>query len=129
MRASGLLHPTDMGPIAPDTVQTFLMTGGSSAQASDWVSTAGVAVANAGAANVGLVAVTVLTTAGAVAGAFVNLQSTGAAVAAAGTSIASTGVSVPVSGGPRYFQVPGGSTGFSIASHSSGNILVEMYRK
>jgi hypothetical protein len=128
MRASGLLHPQDMYPVVPDTVQTFLMTGGSSAQASDWATSTG-AVANAGTAGVGLVAITALTTAGASLGVFVNLMSTGAAVAAAGTSIASTGVSVPVIAGPKYYQVPGGSTGFSIASHSSGNVMIEMWKK
>lgn len=127
MRAIGIQHPTATAQVFPDTQQTFLMTGGSSAQASDWATSTG-AVANAAAAGVGIVMITALTTAGAIAGVFVNLMSTGAAVAAAGTSIASSGVSVPVLGS-RQFQVPGSSTGFSIASHSSANVTVEMWKK
>ena len=127
MRAHGSLHPTDNIPTPPDTVQTFLMTGGSSGQASDWATSTG-AVANAQAAGVQIARLTGLTTAGVQFNFMANLFSTGAAVAASGTSIASSGTSHPVLG-QATFQIPGGSTGFSVAAFTSGNIMVEMWRK
>ncbi len=127
MRAYGALHPTDLIPTPPDTVQTFLMTGGSSGQASDWATSTG-AVANAAAAGVQIARLTGLTTAGLSFNFMANLFSTGAVVAAAGTSISSAGVSHPVLG-QATFQIPGGSTGFSVAALTSGNVMVEMWRK
>ena len=127
MRAHGSLHPTDLIPVPPDTVMTFLMTGGSSAQASDWATSTG-AVADAAAADVNIVRLTGMTTAGAQFNFMANLFSSGAAVAASGTSISSSGTNHPVLG-QATFQVPGGSTGFSVAALTSGNIMVEMWKK
>lgn len=129
MRAYGALNPIDKIPVPPDTVTTFLMTGGSSAQAQDWLSSGSTATANAGVAGVQIVRLTGMTTAG---GAFLftaNLFSTGAAVASSGTSIASSGVNVPIATGPREFQVLGASTGFSFAAFTSGYVIMEQWRK
>jgi hypothetical protein len=127
MRNLGTLHPTDGTPLPPDTVKTFLMTGGSSAQASDWETSTG-AVANAAAAAVHVIRITPATTAGGQFFANVNLYSGAAAVPASGTSVSSAGVSHPVMA-PTMFQVPGNSTGYSIAAYTSGTVQVEMWRK
>lgn len=129
MRPSGLMHPTDNANLVPDYCATFIMTGASSAQASDWFVSTG-AAPNAAAAGVGLVRFTPFSTLGSPMVMTANLESTNAlAASASGTSLSSgPGVSVPIVAG-RTFQVPGGSTGFSIASLSSGNCMVEAWRK
>ena len=127
MRAIGTLHPTDQVPVPPDTVTTFLMTGGSSAQAADWLSSGSTITANAAVAGVGVVRITPITTAGGAFFCMANLLSTQAAVPTSGTSI-STGASHPVMS-PSAFQVPGGSTGFSIAAITSGIVIIEQWRK
>jgi hypothetical protein len=129
MKAIGTLHPTEGVPQEPDTVTTFLMTGGSSAQAQDWLSTGGTAVANAAAAGVSIVRLTGMTTAGAAYLFSANLKSTSAAVPASGTSIASSGVNHPIGASPMMFQVPGDSTGFSFAAFTSGYVIMEQWRK
>jgi hypothetical protein len=129
MRTFGSLHPTDGGtPVAPDTVTTFLMTGGSSAQAADWLSSGSTAVASASVAGAEIVRLTGMTTAG---GSFffsANLFSTAAAVPSSGTSISSSGVNHPIAA-PTLFQVPGGSTGFSFAAFTSGYVIMEQWNK
>tara|TARA_R110000868_G_scaffold142759_8_gene360227 strand:- start:6973 stop:7362 length:390 start_codon:yes stop_codon:yes gene_type:complete len=127
-RQIGTLHPTDQVPVPPDTVTTFLMTGGSSAQAADWLSSGSTAAASAAVAGVHIVRITPLTTAGGTFFCAANLMSTAAAVPTSGTSIASTGVSHPVMAA-TLFQVPGGSTGFSFAAFSSGIVQMEQWRK
>lgn len=127
-RQIGTLHPTDQVPTPPDTVTTFLMTGGSSAQAQDWLSSGSTAVTNAAAAGVHVVRITPLTTAGGVFYVAANLMSTGAAAPASGTSVSSAGVNHPIMS-PSVFQVPGGSTGFSFFSYSSGLVQMEQWRK
>ena len=115
MRAIGTLHPTDQVPVPADTVATFLMTGGSSAQAMDWPSP-----------KPNIVRITPATTAG---GAFftnVNLGSTAAAVPSSALSTG-TFVNHPVMSA-SVFQVPNASTGFSVACYSSGLVMVEMWR-
>lgn len=133
MRAYGALNPIDGIPMPPDTVATFVMTGGSSAQASDWFSSGSTAMANAGTGNIGIVRFTGLTSMGSSLFNFmVNMFSTlAAAVPASGTTVgmaASSGVSHPIYG-QGTFQVPGGSTGYSIAALTSGLVFVEMWRK
>ena len=128
-RAIGTAEVLD-ATLPPDTVYTMQLTGGSSAQALDWISSAGSAAANAAAAGVGIIRITCLSTAGAEMGMFVNLFTTAANVGAAGSSYGSSGISHPVFGRRNnFFQVPGGSTGFSIASYTSGNAYVEQWRK
>ncbi|MEK9736779.1 MAG: hypothetical protein VW362_04575 [Candidatus Nanopelagicales bacterium] len=126
-RASGKLHPTDNVPVPPSTVITFLMTGGSSAQASPWYDDTGTAAATAKAAGVHLVRVTPVTTAGGVFSCNLNLMSTAATVPTSGVTISTTSRSLVLA--PREFQVPGGSTGFSVACPTSGNVIVECWRK
>lgn len=129
MRPIGTMHPTDGPPIPADTVITLFMTGGSSIQASDWFTSTG-AVANAAAAGVGIIRLTGMSSG---TGAFpfmVNLMSTGAVVPNSGTSVnsGSSGVSHPVLT-DRTFQVPGGSTGWSVAAFTSGYVVMEMWHK
>lgn len=119
----GTLHPTDNIPSPPDTVQTLLIAG-SSGQAMDWV---GAASAGAGAAHIARF--TGVTTAGSMLNFHVNLASTKAAAPSSGLSTqGTTGFNHPVIG-QSAFQIPAGSTGFSVASLSSGYIQVEVWRK
>lgn len=123
MRPYGALHPIDHISVPPDTVNTLLMTGGSSAQAMDWPSTLSQMARFTG-----------LSTAGAQFNFMVNLISTHANVPSSGSSVTtgtsagSTGNSIPVLG-TREFQIPSFSTGFSVAALTSGHILLEVWRK
>lgn len=135
MRAYGALSPIAGIPMPPDTVATFVMTGGSSAQASDWFSSGSTALNQAGSTVQGpqLVRFTGMTSVGSSLYNFmVNMFSTLAqAVPASGTTVgmgASSGVSFPIYG-QGMFQIPGGSTGYSIAALTSGLVFVEMWRK
>lgn len=121
MRSIGIQHPQDFGPVPPDTVLTLLIAG-SSGQAMDWPSgsTAGCLVRASG-----------VSTAGALLNFMLNLQSTHASAPASGSSVATTaiGSNFPVVGGPGMFQLPGNSTGFSVAALSSGYVMLEMWKK
>lgn len=136
MRAYGALRPIDSIPLPPDTVATFVMTGGSSAQASDWFSSASTALTQAGqlgANGPGIVRFTGMTSAGSSLFNFmVNMYSTLAVpVPTSGTTVgmgASSGVSIPIYQ-QGMFQVPPQSTGYSIAALTSGLVFVEMWRK
>jgi len=112
------LSPTDQIPGVPDTIQTLLIAA-SSGQAVDWASTLAQLVEFAG-----------VSTTGALLNFWVNLNTTRAAAPSSGlsTGTASTGVSVPVQG-RRVLQIPGGSTGFSVAALSSGYIQALLWRK
>jgi hypothetical protein len=128
MRTIGTLHPTDQIPGLPDTVYTFVMTGGSSAQSADWLSSGSTAVSQASVAGINVVRFSGMTTAGAGLAFTVNGFTTGAIIPpTSGTSI-SSGVSVPVVG-QGSFQIPGHSTGFSVASLIPGYILAECWHK
>jgi len=129
MNRFGTLHPTEGNPLVPDQVTTFLMTGGSSAQASDWLSTGSTAMANAGAAGAHIVRLRGMTTAGGTYLFSANMKSTSAAVPASGTSHASSGVNIPIGPYPETFQVPLDSTGFSFAAFTSGYVIMEQWRK
>lgn len=132
MRAYGALF-NDI-PQSPDTVQRLLMTGGSSAQAMDWPSSAAAVFANATSAGAHLVRVTAITTAGAQMSAFFDPVSTFAAVPTSGssvttgTTVGSTGNSLPLFGS-RLFSVPTWSTGWSVAFLTSGYAIVEVWKK
>jgi hypothetical protein len=115
MRAYGALHPTDQVPLPPDTVTTVLLTGGSSAQAFDMPTDAQ------------MCRITPMTTAGGAFIVFANLTTTGAHVPTSGTTTGSS-VSHPVSQA-SMFQIPGGSTGMSLAAITSGYGFVEFWRK
>lgn len=129
MRTFGSMHPTDRVSVPADTVTVFLMTGGSSAQAQDWLSSGSTATASASVAGVELVRLTGVTTAGAAFLFSANLFSTGATVPSSGTSIASSGVSHLVGPYPQLFQIPGQSTGFSFAAFTSGYVMMEQWNK
>lgn len=128
MRPYGILQPTAFAELPADTVQTFLLVAGT-AQSQDWLSSGSTATANAGAAGAGIVRISFISTVGTslVLG-VVNLSNTNASSHTSGTSIASSGVNCPVPG-TRTFQVPGGSTGFSLFSSTACFAVVEMWRK
>ena len=114
IRPFGTLHPVDAGPHPPDIVQTLALAA-SVGQNLDWFSSAGVAVANAGTAGVGVVAFTGQTSANLALNFSLNLYTTNAIVPTSGTfsnTTASSGVSHPVNGS-AFFQIPAGSTGWS----------------
>jgi hypothetical protein len=118
MRPVGVLHPTDGIPVPADTVNTLLIAN-SSGQALDWPT------------NTQIVRLSGWTTAGASLNFMVNMFSTQCAVPASGSSsatAASSGVNIPVNA-VGSFQVPGVSTGYSIASLSCGYIMAECWRK
>lgn len=123
MRPIGSLHPTDQITAPPDSVIT-LSVENSSGQASSWFGS----TTNAGAAGVHIARLTGVTSGGAQLNFHVNLFTTHAAVPSAGTSTqGSTGFQHPVLG-RESFLIPGGSTGFSVASLSSGHIMVEGWK-
>lgn len=129
MLQTGMLHFNEGVPVPADQVTTFIMTGGSSAQAQDWLSSGSTVAANAAAAGVQLIRISGQSTGGGQFGCFVNLWSTRAAVPTSGTSISSGGGVSHAVNTPMMFQVPGGSTGFSIAAFSSGYVQVECWKK
>lgn len=120
MRPISSLHPTEGIPIAPDTMQTLLIAG-SSGQAVDWPSTATYGQGS-------IVRFTGLSTAGAQLNFHVNLESTKAAAPSSGTSTQGTTFSNPVMG-QGTFQVPRGSTGWSVAALSSGYVMAEIWSR
>lgn len=119
MRGIGVMHPTDGLPTPPDTVLTLLIAG-SSGQAMDWPA----------GSSVGLIArLSGQSTAGAQMNFEANLESTKAAAPSSGTStIGTTGFGYTIMG-QGTFQVPGASTGFSVASLSSGYVKIELWKK
>ena len=127
MRSIGVMHPTDDAVTPPDTVSAILLAA-ATPQAMDMpagakmVIISGIATGNSTVAIANNIPL------------YVNLFSTAAALPSSGTtsatntSVGSTGVSFPVLG-QRKIQVPGGSTGFSVAAPSSGWALFEWYGK
>jgi len=134
MRAIGILHPTDLPVIPCDTQITFQLVA-NTAQAQDWLSTASTAMANAAAAGVGIVRITPVSTTAVPLYATVNLQTTAALLNLAtsslssGSALASSNISYVIPASGAMFQVSGASTGFSVASQTSGWMHVEMWRK
>lgn len=126
MRPIGLLQPTDQRPVAPDTVQTLLISAGTP-QNLDWFTSTG-AAANAGLAGVQLVRITACTTAGVSMAAQVNLFTTGVSSLTSGTTIGSSGVTHTVPGQGSY-QIASSSTGWSAAVLTSGYVTMEQWRK
>lgn len=123
MRTYGALNPIDQISMPPDTVQSLVMTGGSSAQAADWASTLRQ-----------LVRITCMSTLGVPLAMQANLVSTHATVPASGSSV-TTGTTAGSTGntftvvGELIRQVPAWSTGFSIASLVPGYVQVELWKK
>ena len=119
MRTYGALNPIDQIPQPPDMVHTMLVAS-SSGQAMDWGSTLSQ-----------LVRLTGQSTAGAAMNFFVSLNSTKAAAPSSGVSTGSTSGDLPGMAvmGELTVQIPGGSTGFSVAALSSGYIRAEVWKK
>lgn len=123
MRTYGALSPTDSIEAPSRDIQTLLIAN-SSGQAMNW---AGSTVGSSG-ARAQLARFTGWSTAGAAINFLVNLHSTACAAPSSGYADDSTEAHAPVNG-TRTFQIPGGSTGFSVASLSSGYIIVEIWSK
>ena len=116
MRGIGTLHPTESPEIPADTISVLLIAG-SSGQALDF--TTGCQIAR----------FTGVSTAGAQLNFGVALQSTAAAAPSSGTSGGTTGAFCSMVMGTRSFQIPGGSTGYSVAALSSGYVICEQWKK
>jgi len=116
MIAIGTLHPSDFIPMPADTVYTMLIAG-SSGQAMDWPP------------NVDFARFTGQSTAGVAMAFQVALKTTRAAAPSSGASTGSTAIYGYTVLGQGTFQVPGGSTGFSVAALSSGYIAAEMWSR
>lgn len=114
MRPIGSLHPRENTPVPADTVVTLLIAA-SSGQAADWPT------------DTNYVRITALTTAGAQLNVHFNAFSTHAAAPSSGTSTqGTTGHQTPILG-QSAFVLPS-STGFSVASLSSGYVMVECWK-
>ena len=115
MRSIGTEHPTAQVPQPADNISTLLIAG-SSGQAMDWPTGAQI------------VRFSGCSTAGAALNFQVNLTSTKAAAPSSGLStVGTTGFGHQVSGSGS-FQIPGGSTGYSVAALSSGYVQAEIWR-
>lgn len=128
MRKIGSLQPTANSPVPPDTVVTFALVA-STPQAQDWLSSGSTVVANAAAAGVGLVRVTGVSSAGAAMLITANLMSTAANVPSSSLSSGGSTAANVLIASPTFFQIPGGSTGYSVASPTSGYVMVEQWAK
>lgn len=118
MRAYSTPQPYDLVPVQPDAKQVLLIAG-SSGQAMDWPTGANI------------VRFSGVSTAGATLNFHVNLESTLAAIPSSGSTAstaASSGITTPVMG-ERTLQIPRGSTGWSVAAHSSGYITAEVWKR
>lgn len=111
----GALHPTESIPKPPDTLLTFLIAS-SSGQSADYPSTLAQVVRLTGQSTIGAPMVF-----------NVNFASTKAAAPSSGVSSGSTMWGIPVMG-QGTFQIPGGSTGLSVAGLSSGYITAEFWK-
>ena len=117
MRKIGVLHPTDQIPIPADTVAVFLTTA-SSGQGADWVQSPQIA------------RFTGQSTAGAPVVFQVSLDSTRATGSVSSYSASGTsGIGGYMVAGQGAFQIPGGSTGYSVACVVPAYIQVETWAK
>lgn len=120
MRPLGSLHPTELIPVPADTVIRTVLTA-ATGQAYDYPSGAQI------------MRLTGLSSAGGSYSFYLNALSTGAVSAttvdsSAQSSAASSGLNYMITSG-QFFQIPGGSTGFSLVSPTSGCVTVEFWRK
>lgn len=122
MKTYSTLHPTESGPLPTDGYGCFLLAA-NAAQAMDYPSGAGI------------IRLACATTAGAVLALAFNPTSTSAQW---GSSIApSSGVTTATSlqnavippGSPMTYQVPAGSTGFSVIAPAAGVASVEFWKR
>jgi hypothetical protein len=121
MRTIGTMHPTDAADVPiPSDVQAKFALAAATAQAADWPS------------GVGIARVTGVTTLGGPLAFYFNDGSTKASSVADAAFTSGTSQSSGLSSyvvGSREFQIPGTSTGFSLAAASSGVVSVECWRK
>jgi hypothetical protein len=117
MKPLGTLHPTEWGPLAPASVHNFVTTAGSSAYAQDW----GAAPGATGSSNPRYVEI-----ASEVRG-YVSLNSTSVIVPTSNMTSGTSGFEQFLPNVPYRRMVPGGSTGYSIATLSSGIVTVSQW--
>lgn len=128
MRPTGLQHPTGTIPVSPDFVNTLIITTAGAAVAFDWPqrdtiagsSASSVASGTAGSSanNPGIVMF------GGNVSFFFDPKTAGAVVPTT-NNFAGTGVEL----NPTARQVPGDSTGGSVAGISSGYVTMAYYKK
>lgn len=112
MMAYGALRPTDQIPVPPDTVGVAIISTALAVVAQDWPADAQ------------------LVTFGSTMGFFANMRSTHANVPStnqAGTTV-SSGLQEYLQSGVTY-QIPGGSTGYSLVAPTSGVVTLSFWRK
>jgi len=121
MRTAGVLHPTDANNIPiPSDVQAKFPLAANTPLAADWPAGSDIA------------RVTGVTTLGGPLAFYFNDGSTKASSAADSSFTSGTSQSSGLSSyvvGSRDFQIPGTSTGFSLAAASSGVVSVEVWGK
>ena len=120
MKTYATSHPTEAGPAPTDAI-AFLVLSAGTAQAVDYPS------------GTEIVRLSGMTTAGAVLGFVVNINTSGAAL---GSSVVpSSGVTTATSqqnvicpaGWSLTYQLPGGSTGFSVVAGAAGYVSAEFW--
>ena|SRR5258708_3276053 len=119
MRKIATLHFSELVGLPPDTVATFALSVNTPI-AQDWP------------AGTNMARLTGLTTLGAALGFYFQDGSTKATFA--GSSVFSSGTSVSSQNnsaifGSKDYQIPGGSTGFSLVAGSSGQVTVECWSR
>lgn len=122
MRYFGNRYVVPIIPEPPDTIQAILLAA-NTGQAMDWAG-----AATAAAASAHLVRLTGISTAGLSMNFYASLETTRAAIPTSGQSTVGTSFPMPILGQSSY-QIPGGSTGFSVIAPSSGWVIVEMWKK
>lgn len=119
MRYSGLAHPQEQVPVHPDTTLSLLLTA-ASPQVFDYPTGAN------------LMRITAGSTLAVSAPVFLNPSSSGAAVPSTSGTV-TTGSTLQqlsiVPGEARWYQIPGGSTSFSLISGSSNSVGIEFWGK
>ncbi len=114
MRSLGAVNPLEFGPIAPDAVHNFVLAA-ATAGAADFTSVGSTAQ------------VRFMEIMSNVAG-YVRIGSTGVSAPASNMTSGSSGMHQFAAGQPWRYQVPGGSTGYSLITPSSCLVSVALWQ-
>ena len=115
MKPLGILHPTEWGPIVAASIQNFVTTAASSAYAADW------GAASAGSSNPRYVDIHSEVIC------YFDPATTGVQIPSSNMTSGSSGFSMVLPNQPFRRMIPGGSTGYSIATPSSGRVTVAQW--
>jgi hypothetical protein len=110
MRTIGLMHPTDLIPVPPDTVGTAVISSASAVVALDYPDDAH------------------LVRFGSTAGFWLDMESTSVAIPTASSKGTTAARNEYVESG-MYYQIPGDSTGLSITAATSGVVSLSYWRR